>query len=159
MELDLEKFRGLKNKTKDEYDKVGKIYCPALKSDIVFNSDGWHHLRYDFTRSERGKMVQYDKFTYFSDSVKILQKATTVQEYRRSICLVGKTDRSGFRKTKTVEWFGFFAIISFSRRIRINVVIRRIGAGNGNFHFWSVMPYWTLSNKTRVIGSKDIEDG
>jgi len=157
MELNLEDFRKLKEKTKSDYDSVVSIYCNALKSDVVFNSDGWHHLRYDFTRSERSKKNQYNKFKHFNDSVDVIKKTMTIQEYRRAICPVGKTDKNGLRKTKIVEWFGFYAITSFSKRIRIMVVVRRIGEENGTYHYWSVMPYWNLSNKIRIIGSKDIE--
>ncbi|MDD4901417.1 MAG: hypothetical protein PHS62_04965 [Patescibacteria group bacterium] len=158
MEFSLEKFNELKNLTKLNYDKIGRIYSPALRANIVFNSDGFHHLRYDNSRSERSKKVQRNKFVYFNKAVEILKRSTTIQEYRRSICTVGSRDRSGFRKTKIVEWFGFFAIISFSQRIRINVVVRRAGEENGQYHFWSVMPYWSLSNNIRIIGSKKMED-
>ncbi len=148
----------LKEKTQSEYDTIGSIYSPALKSDIVFNADGFHHLRYDGSRKERSKSVQLNKFRFFQDGVAILKKATTVQEYRRSICPVGKKDKNGFRKTKTVEWFGFFAVTSFSKQIRIKVIVRRIGGDHGSYHFWSVIPFWTITNNHRYIGSKDLEN-
>ncbi|MFH1744751.1 MAG: hypothetical protein ABH881_01130 [bacterium] len=153
--IDLEKFNKLKIATQEIYEKIKSVYCPALKTNIVFNSDGFHHLRYDNNRSERSKRAQLNKFIYFNDAMEILKKTTTIQEYRRSICPVGNYDKNGLRKTKTVEWFGFFAIVNFTKRIRINVVARRIG--DGKFHFWSVMPYWRLSNNNRIIGSKKIE--
>ncbi|MDP3974396.1 MAG: hypothetical protein Q8P65_00210 [bacterium] len=158
MEFDLEKFNELKNTTKINYEKIGCVYSPALQANIVFNSDGFHHLRYDNNRSERSKKSQQGKFICFNKAVEILKKSTTIQEYRRSICAIGDYDKSGFRKTKIIEWFGFFAIISFSKRIRINAIVRRIGEENGKYHFWSVMPYWSLSNNIRIIGSKKIED-
>jgi len=158
LEIDLKKFHELKNAAEDAYNKIVNIDCPALKAKVIFNSDGFHHLRYDCHRSERSKQVQQSKFICLEDAVKILKKATTIQEYRRSICPIGKCDKSGFRKTKIVEWFGLFAVTSFSRRIRVNVVVRRIGEGSGQFHFWSVMPYWTLSNNKRIIGSRRLED-
>ncbi len=157
IKINLEQFNKLKISTKETYDKIGSIYCPALRANIIFNSDGFHHLRYDCNRSERNKKVQRNKFIYFNNAVEILKKATTIQEYRRAIRPVGNVDKNGFHKTKIVEWFGFFAIISVSKCIRINIVVKRIGE-DGKFHFWSVMPYWTLSNNKRVIGSKEIED-
>lgn len=156
--LDLNKFKELKYKTKIEYNSIGSIYCPALRAKIYFNSDGFHHLCYDNNRSERSKNIQYSKFIYFKKAVEILKKSTTIQEYRRSIQPTGKPDKSGLRNTKMVEWFSFFVIISFSNCIRIKIVVRRIGENFGNYHFWSVMPYWTLSNNTKIIGSRDIED-
>lgn len=140
------------------YKKIGYIYSPALKANIIFGSDGFHHPRYDNNRSERSKQAQQNKFLYFNKAVEILKRSTTIQEYRRSIRAIGSRDRSGFRKTKIIEWFGFFAIVNFSKCIRINAIVRRIGEDSGQFHFWSVMPYWSLSNNRRVIGSKRIMD-
>lgn len=156
--IDLAKFKRLKNKTKDYYKSIDRVYCEALRADIVFNSDGLVHLKYYANRKERDKRVQKNKFMCLSDGVEILKKTTTIQEYRRSICPVGKKNKSGFRKTSVVEWFGFFSIISFSRSVRVKVVVKRIGGGDGQYNFWSVMPFWTLSNNNRVIGAKSIED-
>jgi hypothetical protein len=158
-ETSLELIALLRGETEEKYKKIGKIYCPALKSEVVFNSDGFHHLRYDGHRSERDKRVQKNKFLYLDSAVDVLKKATIIQEYRRSICPVGKSDKSGFKKTKIVEWFGFFAIISFSKCMRVKVVVRRIGEDEGKYHFWSVMPFWNLTSGKRIIGSREIEDG
>ena len=154
----LEEFKKLKEKTENEYKKIGKIYCPALKSEIIFNSDGFHHLRYDGSRSERNKSVQKNKFIFFHSAVEIIKKSTTIQEYRRLLCPIGKRNRNGFRKTSLVEWFGFFSITSFLRMTRVKTVVRRVGGENGQDHFWSVMLFWKLSNKNNIIGSKEIED-
>jgi len=124
----------------------------------VFNSDGFHHLRYDSCRVERNKKSQYVKFLYFSKAVDTIKTSSTIQEYRRSICPVGKPNKNGYRKTSTVEWLAFFTIISFTKRIRIRTVVRRVGGEDGRYHFWSVMPFWSLSNNQRIIGSKEIED-
>jgi hypothetical protein len=156
--INLNEFKKLKDKTKDYYNSINKIYSPALKSKIVFNSDGFHHLRYDSNRSERNKKLQMGKFRCFNDAVNIIEKSNTIQEYRRSIISVGKRSKDGFSKTKTVEWFSMLAIVNFSKKVRVNVIIRRIGENQGKFHFWSVIPFWTMSNNRRIIGKKDIED-
>jgi len=157
--FNLEEFNKLKKLTEDKYKNIGSVFSPALKSKVVFNSDGFHHFRYDGSRSERGKKAQQNKFRFFDKAIDILKLSTTIQEYRRSICPVGESDKSGFRKTKIIEWFAFFSIISFSKQTRIKVVVRRIGEYTGQFHFWSVMPFWTLSNNNKVVGSNDIIDG
>lgn len=157
-ELDLGKYRDLKKQTELEYEKIVNVHCPALKAEVMFNSDGFHHMRYDSCRIERNKKSQYTKFKYFPKALDIIKTSTTIQEYRRGLCPTGKPDRSGFRKTSTVEWFAFWSIISFTKKIRIRTVVRRVGREDGYYHFWSVMPFWTLSNSNRVIGSKEIED-
>lgn len=157
MDFNLEKFNELKNFTELEYKKIISVYSPALQTEIIFNADGWHHLRYDSTRSERNKKVQQGKFIHLSKAVEILKISTTIQEYRRQICAIGKPDKSGFHKTSTIEYFGFIAIINLIKQMRIKIIVRKIG--NGQYHFWSVIPFWTLTNyQTRIIGSKKIED-
>lgn len=156
--FDLQKFNELKQATEQKYKSIGKIYSPALKADIFFNSDGWHHLRYDCSRSERDKRVQQNKFIYFDNAVDIIKKSNTIQEYRRGQQVEGKPDKNGLQKVKRVQWFGMFVVISFSKNMRVKAVIRKVG-DDGQYHFWSVMPFWKLTSQGRVVGSKDIEDG
>lgn len=156
--FDLQKFNQLRQAIEEKYRSIGKTYSPALKADVIFNSDGWHHLRYDCSRVERDKKVQQNKFICFDDAVNIIKKSTTIQEYRRGQQVDGKQDKGGLQKVKLVQWFGFFAVISFSKRIRVKAIVRKIG-DDGQYHFWSVMPYWKLSSQGRVVGAKDIEDG
>lgn len=155
--FDRVKFRELKEKVESEYKSIGDIYSPALKAPVVFTAEGLHHLRYDGTRVERSKSAQKNKFLHFNSATQIIRKSTTIQEYRRKIMPVGKPDRSGLRKTQLVEWFAFFAVTNFSKPTRIKVIVRRMGA-EGQYHFWSVMPFWTLHNNQRIVGSRDIED-
>ena len=62
--FNLEKYKKLREETELEYEKIVSINCPALQAEVVFNSDGFHHLRYDTCRVERHKKSQYSKFLY-----------------------------------------------------------------------------------------------
>ena len=44
--MNIKQFNKLKESTSAKYEKLDKVFCPALKADIYFSSDGWHHLRY-----------------------------------------------------------------------------------------------------------------
>jgi len=61
---------------------------------------------------------------------------------------------SSLSLTKIAEYFGFVAIVG-ERKIKIRVIVRRIG--NGNFTFWSVMPDSKLRGGQRLydIGIED----
>lgn len=143
-------FNSLQRKVKVEYYQLGSIYCPALSASIRFNSNGFHHLRYDNNRSERSKAVQFNKYRFFNSAVGVLQTATTIQEYRRIYRYVDEDN-------KIIEWFAFWAIISFIKKIRIKVIVRRVGGPNSQYHFWSVMPFWKLNSSKRNIGSSVLE--
>lgn len=151
-----EEFEKLKILVNTEYKKINYVYSPALKSKIVFNSNGIIHLYYKFNRASRDKRVQFNKLRFFQVSVDVLKIATTIQEYRR-ITLSTK-NKYGFNKTSIIEWFAFWSIISFKKKTRIKVIVRRVGGENGVYHFWSLMPYWTLRHRDRSIGSIDLEN-
>ena len=147
-----EDFKKLKELINRECKMIGSIYSPALKSEITFNSNGITHLYYKRNRSGRDKRVQFNKLRFFKISVDVLKIATTIQEYRR----IASPAKDG--SISTMEWFAFWSIISFKKKIRIKVIVRRVGGNTGKYHFWSLMPYWTLRHKERNISSADIDD-
>lgn len=108
-------------------------------------------MQYDNTRAERSKAAQLNKLRFFNDAVNNLKIATTIQEYMRNTYFVDGKD-------SIIEWFAFWSIISFVKQIRIRVIVRRVGGDDGQYHFWSVMPFWSLQHKRRLIGSIELED-
>ncbi len=138
-----EEFTRVKDKAELFYKSLGKMQCPALAADVHFSSDGFHHLRFDGTRAERSKAVQKGKLLCLEEAAEIIRKTTTVQEFRSTLAPVGKPDARGLRPTKRVEFFAFHAITDMNKPRRVNVVVRRVG--DGNYHFWSVMPSWKES--------------
>ncbi|MDP3792134.1 MAG: hypothetical protein Q8Q89_00150 [bacterium] len=67
----------------------------------------------------------------------VIKKSGTLQEYRKEPVRIGRPSKGGFYTTKIAEYFGFVAIVG-EKKIKIRVIVRRIG--DGNFTFWSVMP-------------------
>lgn len=154
-DISLEEFTKIKSKADIFYKSVGCVRCPALDANVHFTSDGFHHLQFDGTRAERTKIVQKNKMLCLHEAVEVIKKSNTVQEYRTAVQPIGKPDKSGFRSTKNVVYYAFHAITDFSKLRRVNVVVRRVG--DGNFHFWSVMPSWkeeeiTDTQKMRKVG-------
>jgi len=139
-EFDHAEFSKIKIRAETFYHSIIKVRCPALIADVHFSSDGFHHLQYDGTRAERTKLVQKNKMLCLQEAVDIIRKTTTIQEYRTSLQPIGKANKNGLRPTKLVAYYAFHAITDFTKLRRINIVIRRIG--EGNYHFWSVMPSW-----------------
>lgn len=135
--MDLEYFKQRKEKAKILYGTRGRIYNPYLKTHVVLNSDGFHHLQFS-ARRERKKEEQMLKFDLLPLAFQIIRNSGTVQEYRKMFIAIGKkSKRDGFTPMKEAEFWGFVAIVG-TERIKIKVVLRRVGAGN--IIFWSVMP-------------------
>ena len=144
--MDSEYFESKKAKARTIYEVQRVIYSPYFRTDIVLNSDGFHHLQFS-ARRERTREEQVLKFTLLPLGLKIIKQAATLQEYRKLLCPVGKaSQRDGARIMKMVEWWGFVAIY-VQQDIKVRVILRRVG--NGNITFWSIMPYNKLGNGSR----------
>jgi len=150
---DIKYFNDKKEKVRELYDKQKDIYNPYLESQIIFNSDGFHHLQFS-TRRERNKKEQILKFNLLPLAIKVIKKSGTLQEYRKGLIAVGKKAKDGFTKMKEVQYWGFSAIIG-NPQIKIRVILRRIG--NGNIIFWSVLPDSNLK-KGQKLHTQGIED-
>jgi hypothetical protein len=142
--MDSEYFQVKREKAKELYTAQKTIFSPYFNSDIVLNSDGFHHLQFS-ARRERPKEEQVLKFTLLPLGLKIIKLATTLQEYRKLLCPIGEKSH-GEQQMKMVEWWGFVAIF-VEHDIKVRVVLRKVG--NGNITFWSTMPYSKLRNGDR----------
>jgi hypothetical protein len=152
--MDESYYEQKREKARSIYDAQRTIYSPYFKDQIVFNSDGFHHLRYS-ARRERSKEEQVLKFTLLPLGIRIINTATTLQEYRKLLSPVGdRSTRDGSIKMKMVEWWGFVAIF-VEHDIKVRVVLRKVG--EGNIHFWSVMPYAKLKGARKMF-TEGIED-
>ena len=148
-------YQEKREKARKIYDNYSSIHSPFFDDKIVLNSNGFHHLRYS-ARRERNKEEQVLKFTLLPLGLKILKTATTVQEYRKLFSPVGgKSRRDGAVTMRLVEWWGFVAIF-VEQGIKIRVIVRKVG--DGNLHFWSVMPYSKLKAGRQKMFAEGIED-
>ena len=144
---DLSNYEKLKEDTQKFYNAIGGIFSPALDQKINFPSEGFNHIVFKGSRSEREKSSQVLRFKLLPLAVKLIKISTTHQEFEETLKeFEVKAYKKRIRKTKTVTYWGIIAIIE-GRKIK--VIIRRIG-DNGAVHFWSVVPAW-VTNKHRDI--------
>jgi len=136
---DKEYYLKQKEKAKQVFEKANSTYCPYFDKEIVFNADGFHHLMFLPNRRERSHKAQLLKFSLLPLAVDVVRKSGTVQEFEKIWVSVGKSSRKdGMRKTKEADYWGLYAIVGGRKRIRIRVILRKLG--DGNLTFWSVMP-------------------
>ncbi len=129
-------FEEKKEKARKIFTDQENVYNPYLKKKVVFNADGFHHLRFS-SRRERSKKEQALKFNLLPLAIDVIKKSGTLQEYREELAPIGKKGKDGLRKTKEVKYWGFVAIMGESK-VKIRVILRMIGSGN--VIFWSVLP-------------------
>jgi hypothetical protein len=61
--IDQEKFEKIKTLAKENYQKIGKIFCPYLKQDIQFNSEGFDHLLSKSWNKGRSTVSTVEQYT------------------------------------------------------------------------------------------------
>jgi hypothetical protein len=155
MEPTQEYFNQRKEKAKTIFAAQKSVYNPHFKTDIILNSDGFHHLQFS-ARRERNKKEQILKFNLLPLALEIIRKSGTVQEYRKLLTPIGKrSPRDGSIPMKEVEYWGLVAIVG-EKQIKVRTVLRRVG--DGNITFWSVMPYSKIKGGQQKVFTAGIED-
>ena len=122
----------MKNKSHKEYIKekrawykmIGKIYCPILNEEVVFNSKGFHHLRYDNHHKERSIKEQKYKLGLLPLVIPVIKCATNVHEYKKQ--------QYSKPLGKYFEIWELREVVGQSKTT-VSVVLRRIGDGKVTF--------------------------
>ena len=155
MEVDPHFFNTCKQKAQEAYAVRKSIYCPYFKSEVVLNSDGFHHLQFS-ARRERDKSEQLVKFRLLPQALEVIRKSGTVQECRRLLTPIGKPSKNnGAVPMKEVEYWGFVAIVGEKPK-RIRVITRRVGTGN--ITFWSVMLHSKMKDGKQKLHDQNLEN-
>src|ERR1035437_6851398 len=154
MEPDINYFSERKVKARQIYDTQKSVYNPYFRTQIVLNSDGFHHLQFS-ARRERNKREQLLKFSLLPLALDIIRQSGTIQEYRKLLTPIGKpSPRNGSVLMKEVQYWGLVAIVG-EKQIKVRAVLRQIG--DGNIAFWSVMPYSKFRQGLQKIFTEGIE--
>jgi hypothetical protein len=124
-------------KFKEKYRAVCSIFCPAFNQNISFNAKGLNHIFYAGNRSERNIKDIETRIRIFDRAVKLLRIVTTLSGY--------SCDN---RASKPLHYWEFIGLID-NRRIKVIIKQR----GDGEKHFWSVIPAWKVENGVIVNSS------
>ncbi|MDP2651809.1 MAG: hypothetical protein Q8O94_01600 [bacterium] len=144
---DLSNYEKLRDDAQKFYTSVRPIQSPALGEYVYFTAEGFNHIIFKGSRSERERSSQILRFKLLPKAVKLIGLSTTYQEYEETLKeFEVKSHKKKVRKSKPVKYWGIIAIIE-GREIK--VICRKIG-DNGQLHFWSIVPAWT-TNKYRDL--------
>lgn len=147
MEDQYKKYEELKDGASKFYRGIGKVFSPALNQEIYFTSEGFNHIVFKNSRSERERNSQILRFKLLPLAVKLIEPSTTYQEFEEMIKeFEVKSFKKKVIKNKSIKYWGIIAIMN-DRKIK--VIVRKIG-DNGVMHFWSLVPAW-ITNKHRDI--------
>lgn len=142
--MDEEAYQKLRKDSEAYYTSIECIDSPALNTKILFSASAFNHIIYKNPRNERDKKTQMLRFKLLPLAVKLIGHTNTFQEYEETIqSFKIQKEKERIWVSKPVVYWGLIAIID-GRKIK--VILRKVG--NGEIHFWSVIPAW-ITNKTR----------
>jgi hypothetical protein len=140
----MSKYKDEKSQAEHYYKQLKPIFCKALKAEIHFNRLGFQHIIHKKGRHIRESWIQVERFKLLPVAVRLVELTTTYQEYQAELVKM-KIEQMGepvCRNKEVIHW-GLIAILD---KKKVKVILRKVG--NGNIHFWSIIPDWTTS-KTR----------
>src|ERR1700722_15996868 len=79
--VDTSDYRRIRAEAKTLYEQTGKVYCPALSTQVIFGAGGFNHLIYKDRGHERDKFIQLTRFKLLINALKLVELTTTYQEY------------------------------------------------------------------------------
>jgi len=82
--VDYKSYKILYEKRKKWYQTIGKVYCPCLKVDVVFNSKGFFHIKFDGHGNRRSINSQIIRLNVLPLVMPLIQQATSIHEHRVS---------------------------------------------------------------------------
>jgi len=142
---DLQGYNRIKFEAQQFYSSIGHVRSPALNQDIFFSSEGFNHIIFKNSRSERERPSQIMRLRLLPLACKLIGLSTTYQEFEEILqSFVIKRHKRKLLVTQSVKYWGIIAIIE-GRKIK--VIIRKIGGG-GKLYFWSIIPAW-VTNRYR----------
>lgn len=133
------RFDDVKRKAEEEYKKLDNVINPFLKKRINFNAKGLDHIKFKEWNKARPISDQFVRLKFLTLAPKILECASTIQEFSESKSLERIKSNSQWNFfAKSVKYYGFVAIWNF--RIKIKIVVKEIEGGQP--FFWSIIPFW-----------------
>jgi hypothetical protein len=154
-------FEKIKKEAEENYASIEKVFCPALKREVVFNSNGLKHVKFKHWNNPRSAEDQYLRLKFLKKASVILEKSGTTQEYLE--CKNFERMRKNSRWERVlinVKYYGFVAILNIENGdpVKLKVIVKEISGSNPIF--WSIFPFWKCQ-KNPLLGEikKVFHDG
>ncbi len=125
-------FLALLQKSKEIYKNFKPVKSP-LGLEVYFNAKGFNHITFKNPRNPRTIGDQTNRLKILQTAYDLVGHANTYQEYEKIPERI---------PNKQTEYWGLIAIY---KNTKLKVILRKIG--NGQVHFWSVIPAHTTSEK------------
>ena len=134
------KYHTARESAHNYFRKNRKILSPLL-GIVHLKPESLLHLVYSdkYHKKKRDEKQQIKRFHLVPYARRIIESMGFHQEYLEQYQKVFiKEKKHKVLATKLVRYWGFVAIID--NKIRVKIVLRQVG--EGQIHFWSIIPFW-----------------
>jgi hypothetical protein len=118
-------YEDLLKQRQEWYKTIEKVYCFCISEEVIFNSKGFHHIKYDGLGKARSVKERMYRLGILPLAIPVIKRATKVYEYSPPEYL----NSLG----KNVEFWALREKVG-KQGATITVILRRIGSGNITFH-------------------------
>lgn len=118
-----------KEKQWAHYQSLNCVYCPALKSTVKFNSDGFYHMINKSNRRRRNAKAQRSRLSLIPLIKPTIRLAKKINETRVE-------EKKMMNGQKIVICYALVAQVG-QNKCPVKVIIRKIS--NGAYYFHSIM--------------------
>lgn len=123
--MDAKKKEDFFNEKRAWYKTVKQVFCPCLQECIIFNSKGFHHLRFDSKGRQRSVKEQIYRLGLLPLVIPVIKNANKIFLY--------KPPEYSKVFDKYVEYWALQEVVGKSNAT-VKVILRKIGDGNITFH-------------------------
>ena len=127
----------LSTATKISYTSIGKVFCPILNKDDVFNAKGFHHLHYKPDGTPRKVAEKIHKLTLVPLAVPVIKNSIGIHEERNII--MPQNSKKNAKKVKAKQ-YALVATIGRKTPVEVRVIILEV-ENSQNPIFWSIMKH------------------
>ena len=149
----LASFKDTKVKVEKYYKGIGQVYCPYFGEEIRFGPEGLEHLKFKGRKRARPTRVQQTRMKVLLLAPQVLKLSHTLQGVQKKMSLERQKINSRWEKVaRQVIYYEFIAVLGgFRMRVIVKGVVGR------KKQFWSVIPYWKVGQKHRILHSSQLD--
>lgn len=124
------------------YNTIKKCHCPLLNEDVLFNSRGFYHFKWDGQGHARSKKEQMYRVGLIPLIIPVIKNATKVHDYR---------EYYSENAERYVETWTLREVVG-KGNTTVTVILRK--AGNGQIAFYSVWKKYEKKKRTKKPSPK-----
>lgn len=154
MKFTNKEFLETRLRTEELYSTFNDVKVPYLNTEVAFNTKGLDHIKLRKWNKARSHEDQYMRLKLIYLAPQILKLSRTLQGIEKGKKFERlKVNGRWEHLLVTVTYYEFIAVID---KCRAKIIVKQIN--DEKPYFWSIVPFWKVSNRGKKMFEGDPED-